>query len=293
MRYLLFSGSLAFALGLAAACTMAKAENPAPANTGQSIWTVLASEGDHSIEGPIVFEAWDYRLTEREYDIGLTHFLNGREATPELEDAWRARLEEQFLTLRWLEDTRQAEDVEFRLRARLALKEELASLVLNGTLAGLRITDEDVREYYEQNRARFEQPAMVEVRMILVPTAEEAEEVLEKLAAGETFSSLAAAHSKHESAAQFGQLPPFARGTYNRSFEEKAFEMQPGTTGHVATGAGVFIIRKVANIPPVVTPFEQVRPGLRAELERQRRAAFRADQLEVMRADLEQAEPAE
>ncbi len=307
MHRLLFPGSLAFAVGLATGCALLGAGTPAlgepsplggdsiheEASAPADLWTVLAGAAGLRAEDPTAFEAWGHHISCSEYEMGLTHYLNGREHTPELEAAWQARLEEQFLALRWLEETRRAEEPEFRLRARLALRERLSNLVLDGTAAGLRVTDEEVREYYEQNRERFEQPPMVEVRMILVPALEEAERILEKLAEGESFSDLAAARSMHDSASSFGRLPPFPRGTYNQRFEEKAFEMQPGTTGHVETGAGVFIIRKVANIPAVVTPFEQVRSGLRTELERQRRTAFRASQVEKMRQELTPTAPEE
>lgn len=297
MSRLIFCLSLPAMLGFFSGCASLGGPSPAfgnappPAEAASEnglfrFWEGFIREEPPEPEEEYAFQAWGHRLTAREYQIGLTGFLNGRERTAELEDAWRSRLSEQFLTLRWLEATGRHADEEFRLRARFVLREALTSMVLNGTAAAVQVSSDEVRAFYDANPERFEQPAMVEVRMILVPTVEEAEEVLAALAEGETFASLASARSKHESANQFGQLPPFARGTYNQAFEEKAFEMQPGTTDMVATGAGVFVIRKIANIPRVTVPFEQVRASIRAELERERRAAFRAEQLATMTRDL-------
>lgn len=239
---------------------------------------------DHS-EGQAVFSAHGHPISRRDYEKGLAAFLAGREPTAELEQEYRQRLENQLLVLRWIEESGVLRDSGFRIDARQAMRGALEELVLNRELDGIRVTDEDVRNLYEERMDEFRTGEKVAARIILLPTEELAERVMDELRQGASFRDLAAAHSIHESRSRNGELEPFARGTYIRAFEDKAFELGVGETGMATTNTGTFIINKLAEIPAQTIPFEEVRGKLRSELEERRRAE-RVDQfLNDLRAE--------
>lgn len=224
-------------------------------------------------EGPAVFESNGYSLTEREYEDGLREFLSGRERLPWLEEAYKQELAQQFQILHWLESSNAASDLSFRGAARRALRERLISLALDAKSPIAPITDEMIREVYQSRVGQYRLPAMVEVRIIQCATEEDANKVNARLKNGESFATLAATESKHESATRQGQIEPFARGAYSKDFEDAAFALPPGETSTVRTNAGIFIIQKIANIPAVSIPFDQVKDQIRMELEQQRHKA--------------------
>ncbi|HNM46139.1 peptidyl-prolyl cis-trans isomerase [Candidatus Sumerlaeota bacterium] len=233
-------------------------------------WLALTIPSADGSEGPTAFEAHGYSLTKREYESGLKEFLAGREPLPWLEQAYKDQLAQQFQILRWLERSDASSDLNFRASARRALRERLVNLALDEKSPIEPITDEKLREVYQSRADQYRMQAMVEVRIIQVPTKDDADRVMARLKAGESFATCAATESKHESASRQGQIEPFARGAYTKDFEDAAFALPPGETATVSTNAGVFIIQKIANIPAVSIPFDQVKDALRAELEAKR-----------------------
>jgi parvulin-like peptidyl-prolyl isomerase len=94
---------------------------------------------------------------------------------------------------------------------------------------------------------KAEMPATAEqvhARHILVATAEEAQKVLDRLAAGEDFGALAKELSTDTgSGAQGGDLGWFGRGQMVTEFDEAAFSLEPGTiSAPIQTTYGFHII---------------------------------------------------
>jgi hypothetical protein len=232
--------------------------------------------------GDVAFSAYGHEVSGAAYAAGYHYFLGGRLPSASLENEYRLRLEEQLLVLRWLKENyhEQAPDLQYSLR--MGVLDLLTGLALERWPDGRAISDEDLRNEYDLNRAKFRQSERAQIRLILVPTRQEAEQILRRLKAGEAFGSLAASESRHESQSRFGDLEPFTRGTYQAALEEKAFAMEPGTINMVESAAGVFIVEKVANIPALDIPFAQVRQQVRESLSQK----LRAEQLERIRSAL-------
>ena len=83
------------------------------------------------------------------------------------------------------------------------------------------ITDEEVEKYYEQGKYELN------ARHILVDTEEEANEVLEKLNAGEDFAKLATEYSTDSSTAENGgELDWFTVGEMTSEFNDAAYALE-------------------------------------------------------------------
>jgi foldase protein PrsA len=110
----------------------------------------------------------------------------------------------------------------------------------------VKVTDEDVKKYFEENKASFDTPEEVKASHILVATKEEAEEILKQLKNGADFATLAKEKSTDPgSKAKGGDLGYFGRNMMYKEFEDAAFKLKEGElSGVVKTQAGYHIIKK-------------------------------------------------
>ena len=88
----------------------------------------------------------------------------------------------------------------------------------------------------------------VNARHILVRTEDTANEVLDRLEAGESFESLSAEYSLDiTTASAGGNLGWFARNElYQQALENRAFELAPNTISYVATALGYHVVETMA-----------------------------------------------
>lgn len=156
--------------------------------------------------------------------------------------------------------------------------------MMEGEVANLPpVTDEQVREFYQKNPDKFQQPEAVRASHILFMTANadetgkkqlraQAESVLKQAKSGADFAQLAREHSKDGSAQQGGDLNFFARGQMVPQFDQAAFALKTGEiSGIVETQFGYHIIKVTDRRPAGMVPFEQVSERIRQFLtERQK-----------------------
>jgi peptidyl-prolyl cis-trans isomerase C len=80
---------------------------------------------------------------------------------------------------------------------------------------------------------------------ILVEHEHEAQDLLKRIAAGESFETLARQHSQCPSGKQGGMLGTFGRGQMVKPFEDAAFALEPGQiSGPVRTQFGFHLIKR-------------------------------------------------
>ncbi len=123
------------------------------------------------------------------------------------------------------------------------------------------ITDDESRQFFEEYKYMFENPEQVEARHIVVDRLQEAEDVLDKLKAGEDFADLAAKYSKDASNKDTGgELGFFSRDMMAESFSDAAFSMEIGDISEpVATHFGYHIIQVTDKKEEVKVNYEDVR----------------------------------
>ena len=95
-------------------------------------------------------------------------------------------------------------------------------------LRGVGITDEEIQSYYDKHPERYEKPAEVHVKEILVKTEEEANDILKQLKKGANFEKLAGEKTiRTYVKGSGGDLGSFPRARYPELFDA-AFQMKEG-----------------------------------------------------------------
>lgn len=162
---------------------------------------------------------------------------------------------------------------------------------------GIRLNEQDVKTYFEQNQARLsggQEERRASHILIAVnkgaPAAEKdkarakAEELLAQVKKNPaSFAALAKEHSQDPgSAAKGGDLDFFARGAMTKPFEDAAFGLRKGqVSGIVETEFGFHIIQVTDEKIPKPKTFEEVRPQIEADLRKQQAQARYAEAAET------------
>ncbi len=133
------------------------------------------------------------------------------------------------------------------------------------------VTDEEVRKAYEKEASKVKPVERVRAKHILVSTREEAEKVLKELKAGARFEDLARKYSKDGSKEFGGDLGYFTYEEMVPEFSKAVFALKKGQVSKpVKTDYGWHIIKLVDRKKVGARPFEEVAPGIRSLLLRQK-----------------------
>ncbi len=150
------------------------------------------------------------------------------------------------------------------------IKKEMAlSLKINKLLEPrIKITEEEMKKYFEENKEQFAQPKQVKASHILVETEEKANEIKKKLADGEDFAQLAKDNSTDtQTKDKGGDLGFFGTGDMVKEFEEAAFALKVGEiSAPVKTEFGYHIIKVTDTKEAQEANYEQSKPQIRDTL---------------------------
>jgi len=157
----------------------------------------------------------------------------------------------------FLDTLKQQGMTELELRNFLAVYEKVTG--------DIKVSDTDIKDFYDKNISYYSQPESVKARHILVKTEDEAKAIIAQLNTGVDFEQLAKEKSIEPGANESGgDLGTFTKGKMVPEFETAAFAQKVGTysTTPVKTEFGYHVIKveahTVASAPDYAKVKDQV-----------------------------------
>lgn len=143
----------------------------------------------------------------------------------------------------------------------------MEKMVRQTVYSRLKVSEEEIGQYYNSNAKLFDRPNQVRARQLVVATEEEGQKVLGLLRQGEPFAAIAKKNSLSPDAEQGGDLGFFAKGEMPPEFEKAVFGLVVGRLSDLVKseyGYHVFLVeekRKAAHLT-----LEEVRTEIRETL---------------------------
>ncbi|MCI1944880.1 peptidylprolyl isomerase [Clostridium luticellarii] len=158
-------------------------------------------------------------------------------------------------------------------------KEMLTQTAVDKIMEDAKVTEDEVKDYYNVNKNMYKNPESVTAKHILVDSLEKANKILEEINSGVvSFENAAKKYSSCPSKAQGGNLGKFTRGQMVPEFENVAFNLEIGTISKpVKTQFGYHLIKVEEKEESSIKTFEEVKDSIKRGL-LQERQAFRYNQ---------------
>lgn len=159
------------------------------------------------------------------------------------------------------------------------LKRETAALLTTEKLFSehvyprVAVTEEEIRQYYEEHKDDLQLPEEVHAQQIVVKTLEEARRIQALLRQGKKFPDLARKYSMSADAKVGGDLGFFPRGQMPPAFDEVVFKLAIGQVSDVVTTEyGFHLFKVLERKPPQKRELADVRSEVEAKLLKLKRA---------------------
>jgi parvulin-like peptidyl-prolyl isomerase len=207
--------------------------------------------------------AMGVRVSEKELDTRLDalkqQYFKGDE------DKFKAALDKEGLTVEQLRE---------QLRARL-----LSDKIYSAVIKKVKVTDAEIKAYYDNHKAQYAQPESREVRHILVKKRALADELYAKLRNGADFAKLARKYTQDESSKASGGLYTAYRGKSVEPFDKFVFAAEKGAPSQpIKTEFGWHVIEVLSEVkPPALQPLAEAKGTISSVLlQQQQNEALKA-----------------
>jgi parvulin-like peptidyl-prolyl isomerase len=157
-------------------------------------------------------------------------------------------------------------------QAREAIKQQLISQALFKKVTGnVKVSDADIKQYYDSHKTQYVQPESRDVRHILVTKKALADSLYQQLKSGGNFAKLAKQYSKDPGSASNGGKLTVSKGQTVPEFDKTAFSLKTGQLSQpVHTQYGYHIIQALSAVKaPKTTSLAQVRASIQQQLGQQ------------------------
>ena len=199
--------------------------------------------------GQVLAQVGGKPITEED----VTRFIQamGRNGQAYNNPKGRAAVLEQMIAQRLflLDAQRNLYEREPAFKAQLAAVKEqlLMEYAITKCIQSVRVTEEEVRAYYDAHKDDLQAEESVNASHILVDSEEKANSILADIRAGKiSFEDAARQYSTCPSGKQGGSLGDFARGQMVPEFDQAVFALQEGElTGPVKTQFGYHLIQVI------------------------------------------------
>jgi len=210
-------------------------------------------------------------ITEEDIEMVIQN-ANPQQAQQLHTEQGRQRLLDQLINqkLFYLDALEQglADNEEFKESLERVQNNLLSQFAIKNLLENVAVDENEVEDFYNENKDRFKKPESIQASHILVKEEEKAEEILEELEEGLAFAEAAKKYSTCPSKAKGGDLGDFTRGKMVPEFEQAAFAMEEGEVSSepVKTQFGYHIIKVTAKNEPASSSLEEVRAQIEQQL---------------------------
>ena len=175
----------------------------------------------------------------------------------------------------------------FKAELQKTKEELLINYAISKVVSGVRVTDAEVRQYYDDHADELQGEETVNASHILVDNEALANDLLAKITSGElAFEDAARQYSSCPSKEEGGSLGDFGKGQMVPEFDEACFSMEEGEIrGPVRTQFGYHLIRLNKKNAAVKPTFEELRDRLQQQvLSEKQQAAYRSkiNQLRIL-----------
>ncbi len=176
---------------------------------------------------------------------------------------------------------------EFKAQLKKMKDSLLTNYAMEKALSGVRVTDGDVKAFYDQNPEKFQSGETVVASHILVDSEEKANEILAELKAGKiSFADAAKQYSSCPSGQEGGSLGEFGHGQMVPEFDAACFSMEVGAISDpVQTQFGYHLIQLNEKKEGGAVPFEQVKGQIAEQLTMEKQQAAlqtKVNQLKIL-----------
>jgi parvulin-like peptidyl-prolyl isomerase len=139
---------------------------------------------------------------------------------------------------------------------------------------GVKVSDGEAQQFYDQNIDRYKVADSRQVRHILVKTKAEADKLRGELQNGVSFATLAKEHSEDPGSKEQGGKLTVSKGQTVEAFDKAAFSLDTNEISDpVKTQYGYHIIQPLTDVKKGrVTPFTDVRTQIKSQLIQQKKS---------------------
>lgn len=136
----------------------------------------------------------------------------------------------------------------------------LKQYALNNILSEVTVTEGEILEFYNKNKANFKKPETVIASHILVDNEDKAKDIINEINNGLSFEEAAQSYSSCPSKERGGNLGEFTKGQMVPEFETAAFNMEVDTISEpVKTQFGYHIIKLLAKNKESLSTFDEIK----------------------------------
>ncbi len=153
-----------------------------------------------------------------------------------------------------------------RLKKRLLMEK----VIRKELLKEVSVTPQEIKDYYDKHWKEWSHGKEIRARHILLPSEDQAKNILERLQNGDDFATLARLHSVAPEAQNGGDMGYLVRGQLPGSLEKPLFDLEQGAVSPVVKtpyGFHIFqvIEKRETSKPKIEECIERIKQGIKKE----------------------------
>lgn len=228
-------------------------------------------------------------ITEEDFNIFANGFTPEQKAYLQNPETLKY-FKDQFVALYLFEEMAKEEKLneteEYKVSMKNAERDILSQLAMREVLKKAEVTDDEVKKYYEDNKAQFKKPETASAKHILMDSEDEINNVKNDIENGNiSFEDAAKKHSTCPSGQEGGDLGEFGRGQMVKEFEDATFSAEIGKiVGPVKTQFGYHLIKVEKRSDAGAASLDEVKESIRQMLMQQKQQEVYNAKVEELKA---------